>query len=105
MLTLPTGEINYYWQPEQNIKYSQETLEFHSDRLRQELEGMIREYLPEKQPIGIYLSGGLDSSCITALSAKFNQDKIHTYSIHFGAECPIFDRQLGGQNYNYLTQN
>ena len=88
VLTLPTGKVDYYWQPEQNIKYSQKPLEFHGDRLRQKLEEVLREYLPKKEPIGIYLSGGLDSSCITALSAKFNQEKIHTYSIHFGAECP-----------------
>lgn len=88
VLTLPTGKVDYYWQPEQNIKYSQEPLEFHSHRLRQELEQIITEYLPEKERIGIYLSGGLDSSCITALCAKFHQEKIHTYSIHFGAECP-----------------
>ncbi|NEQ36015.1 MAG: asparagine synthase [Okeania sp. SIO3I5] len=88
VLTLPTGKIDYYWQPEQNIKYSQETLEFHGDRLKKKLEEVVREYLPKKQSIGIYLSGGLDSSCITALCAKFHQEKIHTYSIHFGAECP-----------------
>ncbi|HAC64509.1 MAG TPA: asparagine synthase [Cyanothece sp. UBA12306] len=88
ILTLPTGKIDYYWQPEQNIKYSRQPLEFHSNRLRQDLEQIITEYLPKKQPIGIYLSGGLDSSCITALCAKLHQEKIHTYSIHFGEECP-----------------
>ncbi len=88
ILTLPTEQINVYWQPQQDIKHPEEPLEFHSDKLRSLLEQVMLEYLPLKQPIGIYLSGGLDSSCITALSAKFHQEKIHTYSIHFGQECP-----------------
>lgn len=83
-----TGNINYYWQPQQDIKDFEQPLEFHSHKLRSLLEDVIQEYLPAKKPIGIYLSGGLDSSCITALASKFHQEKIHTYSIHFGKECP-----------------
>jgi asparagine synthase (glutamine-hydrolysing) len=55
--------------------------------LRSQLEQVMREYLPTGSPVGVFLSGGLDSSCITALAAKLHNAPIHTYSIHFGAEC------------------
>ena len=42
----------------------------------------------ESEPVGAYLSGGIDSSCITALAAKFHARPVHTYSIHFGTQYP-----------------
>ncbi len=60
----------------------------YADRLRSLLNQVVHDYLPEGEPVGTFLSGGLDSSCITALAAKFHDAPIHTYSIHFGAECP-----------------
>lgn len=47
----------------------------------------MREYLPPQQPVGVFLSGGLDSSCITALATQWHDAPVHIYSIHFGAEC------------------
>ena len=47
-----------------------------------------RNILPIDEPVGVYLSGGLDSSCITALAAKFHNHPVHTYSIHFGKNFP-----------------
>ncbi|MEP0949568.1 MULTISPECIES: asparagine synthase C-terminal domain-containing protein [Cyanophyceae] len=38
--------------------------------------------------MGVFLSGGLDSSAITALAAKFHAHPVHTYSIHFGDPYP-----------------
>jgi asparagine synthase (glutamine-hydrolysing) len=56
--------------------------------LRSLLDQIIQEYLPNNEPVGVFLSGGLDSSCITALVAKFHNAPVHTYSIHFGENCP-----------------
>ncbi|MEH1827078.1 MAG: asparagine synthase C-terminal domain-containing protein [Nostoc sp.] len=57
--------------------------------MRELLDQVVQEYLPSaNEPVGVFLSGGLDSSCITALVAKFHKAPVHTFSIHFGAECP-----------------
>ncbi len=56
--------------------------------MRELLEQVVQECLPSNQPVGVFLSGGLDSSAITALAAKFHSEPVHTYSIHFGSECP-----------------
>lgn len=36
----------------------------------------------------MYLSGGIDSSCITALAARLHDRPVRTYSIHFGEQYP-----------------
>ncbi|MDJ0554970.1 MAG: asparagine synthetase B family protein [Microcoleaceae cyanobacterium MO_207.B10] len=77
-----------YWQAKAQVKNANQTLKYHSQKLRSVLDKIIPEYLPNNQPVGAYLSGGLDSSCITALAAKNHNYPVHTYSIHFGAELP-----------------
>ncbi|MGB3640649.1 MAG: asparagine synthase-related protein [Rivularia sp. (in: cyanobacteria)] len=86
-------EINYvseslFWQARENIQNAEEGLIWHGKQLRQLLNKVVQEYLPIDEPVGVYLSGGLDSSCITALAAKFHNHPVHTYSIHFGENCP-----------------
>jgi asparagine synthase (glutamine-hydrolysing) len=85
-LKIPGEQLTSYWQLQERVVES-ESLEWHGDKLRSRLEQVMREYLPTAEPVGIFLSGGLDSSCITALAAQLHDAPIHTYSIHFGAEC------------------
>jgi asparagine synthase (glutamine-hydrolysing) len=83
---LPEEQLTSYWQlAEQVVEI--ESLEWHGTKLRSQLESVMKEYLPQQEPVGIFLSGGLDSSCITALAAKLHDAPVHTYSIHFGSEC------------------
>ncbi len=86
ILKLPGAQILPYWQLQERV-VDLESLEWHGDKLRSQLELVMREYLPPQEPVGVFLSGGLDSSCITALAAQLHDAPIHTYSIHFGAEC------------------
>jgi asparagine synthase (glutamine-hydrolysing) len=86
ILKLPGEQIIPYWQLQEQV-VAQESLEWHGDKLRSQLELVMREYLPKQAPVGVFLSGGLDSSCITALATQLHDAPVHTYSIHFGAEC------------------
>ncbi len=90
-----SGEkINYineklFWEARENIQNAEESLIWHGKQLRQLLDEVVKEYLPvDRRAVGVYLSGGLDSSCITALAAKFHNHPVHTYSIHFGKNFP-----------------
>lgn len=47
------------------------------------LENAVRRQLISDVPIGIFLSGGIDSSAITAIASKNYNDKIKTYSAGF----------------------
>lgn len=82
------SQATTYWQPTEKIENRDRSLEWHGKQLRNCLDRVVREYLPQDRPVGIYLSGGLDSSCITALAARHHNAPIHTYSLHFGADCP-----------------
>ncbi|GAA6623288.1 asparagine synthetase B family protein [Scytonema sp. NUACC26] len=89
VLQLPECKVQAYWQLQEKITAIDKPLVWHSDRLRQLLDQVVREYLPpENEPVGVFLSGGLDSSSITALAAEFHHSPVHTFSIHFGSECP-----------------
>jgi asparagine synthase (glutamine-hydrolysing) len=87
-LCLPDTQPKIYWQPQESITAPQQPRSWHSQRLRTLLEEVVRANLPPGEPVGVFLSGGLDSSCVTALAAKFHNYPVHTYSIHFGAGCP-----------------
>jgi len=85
-LQMPSQQVYHYWQLKEQIIDTNQPLEWYVEKLRSLLEQVVKEYLPENQPVGVFLSGGLDSSSITALAAKLHNAPIHTYSIHFGAE-------------------
>ncbi len=82
----PGRQLSTYWQLQEQVT-NQASLEWHGGELRSLLEQVVVEYLPTAAPVGIFLSGGLDSSCITALAAQLHNETVHTYSIHFGTEC------------------
>ena len=88
LLHLPGDEVQIYWEVKEQIVGAGQPLEWHGRRLRSLLEEVVGECLPEGAPVGAYLSGGLDSSCIVALAAQLHSHPVHTYSIHFGDETP-----------------
>ena len=88
VLQFPEEKKWYYWQPKENIIGEDQSLVWHGNKLRSRLDSIIPEYLPKNEAVGVYLSGGLDSSCITALASQFHDHPVHTYSIHFGKESP-----------------
>ncbi|TAF06974.1 MAG: asparagine synthase [Nostocales cyanobacterium] len=85
-LEMPSQQLYHYWQLQEQVIDKNQPLELYSQKLRSLLEQVVKEYLPENQPVGVFLSGGLDSSIITALAAQLHTAPVHTYSIHFGTE-------------------
>ena len=51
--------------------------------LRRKIENAVERHLISDAPIGVFLSGGIDSSIITILASKFATKKIKTLSIVF----------------------
>jgi asparagine synthase (glutamine-hydrolysing) len=59
------------------------------DRLRQVLDLAVRQHLISDVPLGVFLSGGIDSSTVAALAARHVGGRLKTFSIGF--EDPSFD--------------
>jgi asparagine synthase (glutamine-hydrolysing) len=86
--SFPDEQMHSYWQLQESIA-DRGSLADCGHQLHQLLIRVVREHLPRpEQPVGCFLSGGLDSSCMTALAAQLHPGSIHSYSIHFGAESP-----------------
>ncbi|MCY7322376.1 MAG: 7-cyano-7-deazaguanine synthase [Phormidesmis sp. CAN_BIN36] len=88
VLRMPEDHLQTYWQPQEQIRNEDQSLEWHGKQVRSLLEQIVQESLPADQPVGAYLSGGIDSSCIVALAKKLHDRPVHTYSMHFGENYP-----------------
>ena len=56
-------------------------------RLRRTLEVAVRKRLPpDGEPVGAFLSGGLDSSVVVALMRRLHAGTVHTFSVSFGPQ-------------------
>ena len=57
--------------------------------VREKLDKAVSRQLISDVPVGVFLSGGIDSSCITAFATKHYQGKINTYSVGFDFDMGI----------------
>lgn len=73
--------IKKYWSPEYNIIKADER--YYSSRLKMILEDSVERQMVSDVPVGTFLSGGLDSSVITALASKFSEKKLKTFTAGF----------------------
>ena len=60
-------------------------------RVREELSEAVRLRLASDVPLGVFLSGGIDSSAVVASMRAVTSGRIATYSIGFGAGTPSWD--------------
>ncbi|TWT98628.1 asparagine synthase (glutamine-hydrolyzing) [Stieleria varia] len=70
-----------YWYPEPG-GYSG-TVGDAIEETRERLEAAVRSQLTGDVPIGVFLSGGLDSSAITAFASRHYPGKLRTFSVAF----------------------
>ena len=60
-----------------------ETLKHTSEELEQVLRKSVKEQLEADVPVGLFLSGGVDSSLVSALAQQEHTQSMHSFSIGF----------------------
>lgn len=75
--------VHRYWDmpvPSEKISASEPEL---CSKLRELMEKAVRRRMVSDVPIGVFLSGGIDSSIVTGLMAGISSQRIKTFSIGF----------------------
>jgi len=86
---LPHQETQVFWQPTVRPPAPPAAdLATYAQELRSLLTQTVTEKLAGAAEVGIFLSGGIDSSAVAALSAQIHPHKPIAYSIHFGQNLP-----------------
>jgi asparagine synthase (glutamine-hydrolysing) len=75
-------EIKSYWKPEEKITADKVTdFESAKKQLNELLVSSVRYRMISDVPFGVFLSGGIDSSTVAAISQHISTDTIKTFSI------------------------
>ena len=75
-------EVRRYWEPHLEERPGVPEAEW-AERVEHELRRAVRLRLRADVPLGIFLSGGLDSSTITALASQELGGRVKTFSVSF----------------------
>lgn len=78
------NNINKFWQlPTQRLQERDISISEASIRVQQLLENAVKIRLRADVPVSVELSGGMDSSTLVALAAKYNSEQITTFTVKF----------------------
>ena len=82
-----TGEEHVYWRPEhvRRAQYDGMSARDWRDAVLESLRVAVRRRMVADVPVGVLLSGGLDSSLVVALLAEEGQVGLKTFSVGFHA--------------------
>jgi len=86
--------IEQYWEIPFDGEQKVSDINEAKDRLKSLLEESIKYRLISDVPVGILLSGGVDSSAITGFAARLSNTKVKTFTIGFGKEGKKYDERI-----------
>lgn len=77
-------KIKRYWDLDCSSSHKSE--DFYINKTRKLLEKAVSSHMVGDVPVGVYLSGGLDSSVITGLMSQYSDQNIKTFTVGFEDE-------------------
>lgn len=83
--TLARGglRLERYWSPPPAVAVPSPTVRGTAEEAGERLRAAVRSRMVSDVPVGVFLSGGLDSSVVTALMAREEVGPVRTYSVGF----------------------
>src|SRR5262245_14439553 len=72
-----------YWRPPTPPRRRPPTIRDEAPVVRRLLESAVRRHLMSDVPLGVFLSGGLDSSALAAMVARSAKTRIQTFAVGF----------------------
>jgi len=78
--------IERYWDLTPEVDAEPRPREYYVKTYREMLEAAVGSHLMSDVPLGMFLSGGLDSSAVAALATKIRGDRIQTFAVGYGEE-------------------
>src|SRR5579872_397874 len=79
-------EIDRYWDLEIREVEQAHPETYFVEGYREQLEKAVQSHLMSDVPLGVFLSGGLDSSTIAALATKVRGEPIETFSVGYAED-------------------
>ncbi|OGI15851.1 asparagine synthase (glutamine-hydrolyzing) [Candidatus Micrarchaeota archaeon RBG_16_49_10] len=97
------SSVKQYW----DLFYEEKsyTENFCVMKLRQLLEDSVKIRLMSEVPLGVFLSGGIDSSTIVALVNKYSNSETNTFTVGFGNEREIDELSEARRTSEYYGTN
>lgn len=77
------SEIRQYWDLDTTKTHSSRDQSYYVRSYRELLEGAVESHLMSDVPLGVFLSGGLDSSAVAALMTKIRREPVETFSVGY----------------------
>ncbi|HWX91950.1 MAG TPA: asparagine synthase (glutamine-hydrolyzing) [Terriglobales bacterium] len=79
-------KISPYWDLQVKSDPGDQPQSHYVERYREQLEQCVSSHLMSDVPLGVFLSGGLDSSAVAALTTRIRKEPIETFAVGYGEE-------------------
>ena len=76
-------QIRQYWDLDASSIHPSRDEAYYVRSYRELLEGAVQSHLMSDVPLGVFLSGGLDSSAVAALMTKIRREPVETFSVGY----------------------
>jgi asparagine synthase (glutamine-hydrolysing) len=77
------AEIRRYWDLDTSKPHQSHDENDYVKNYRELLEGAVNSHLMSDVPLGVFLSGGVDSSAVAALMTKLRREPVETFSVGY----------------------
>jgi len=76
-------QIRQYWDLDASQPHESREEAHYVQSYRELLEGAVKSHLMSDVPLGVFLSGGVDSSAVAALMTKLRREPVETFSVGY----------------------